>query len=591
MEQNKKKRGPKSKAGRIILSLVITLIFGAVYFYFALPAINLHAADFYTFLLLLCIVYSLCALFTSGLNLQGGGARTYFRFLKSQCLPAAILAAAGIVVGVLGYIVSLPIFRASDYRDLLQVETGDFSTDIKEVSYDEIPMLDEDSAERLGDRRLGELSDLVSQFEVSDAYTQINYQGRPVRVTYLTYGDFFKWVNNRAQGLPAYITVDMVTQEVSVVRLSDLGLEGIQYSPSELFNRNLVRHLRFQYPTYMFSEPTFEIDEQGRPWWICPKVVKTIGLFGGTDIDGAVLMDAITGESTYYAAEDIPNWVDRVYLAELIMEQYDYHGTFVNGFLNSIFGQKDVTVTTDGYNYIAMDDDVYMYTGITSISGDQSNVGFLLSNQRTKETTYYQVGGAIEESARDSAEGVVQDLGYRSTFPLLLNIGGEPTYFMSLKDASELVKQYAMVNVSQYQIVATGTTVAACEANYLNLLANQGITSPEALPQTSASGTIAEIRTAVMSGNSYYFIRLEGETVFYSVSASDFPIVVVLNPGDAVTIEHQLAAEGETPSILDGYSITLDHAAPPAAPQNTTNSSETPQTVSPDTEEPSSAAE
>lgn len=591
MEQKKKKRGPKSKAGRIVLSLVITLIFGAIYFYFALPPINLHAPEFYTFLLLLCIVYSFCALFTSGLNLQGGGPKAYFHFVKSQCLPAGILAVALIVVGVLGYIVSLPIFRASDYRDLLQVETGDFSTDIKEVSYDEIPMLDEDSAERLGDRRLGELSDLVSQFEVSDAYTQINYQGRPVRVTYLTYGDFFKWINNRSEGLPAYITVDMVTQEVSVVRLSDLGLEGMQYSPSELFNRNLARHLRFQYPTYMFSEPTFEIDEQGHPWWICPKVVKTIGLFGGTDIDGAVLMDAITGESTYYAAEDIPNWVDRVYLAELIMEQYDYHGTFVNGFLNSIFGQKDVTVTTDGYNYIAMDDDVYMYTGITSISGDQSNVGFLLSNQRTKGTTYYQVGGAIEESARDSAEGVVQDLGYRSTFPLLLNIGGEPTYFMSLKDASELVKQYAMVNVSQYQIVATGTTVAECEANYLNLLANQGITSPEELPQTSASGTIAEIRTAVMSGNSYYFIRLDGETVFYSVSASDFPIVVVLNPGDEVTIEHQLAAEGESPSILDGYSITLDRAAPPAASTSDTASPEPAQTVSPGPEVTTNVAE
>ena len=566
MEQRKKRRAPRSKLGRAMLSLIVTLLFAAVYFYFALPALNPHSPDFYTFLLLLCVVYALCSLVTSGLNLQGGTARTYLGFVKSQCLPAAILAAALIVVGLVGYVVSLPIFRASDYQALLQVDEGSFAADIKEVSYDEIPMLDEDSAERLGDRRLGELSDLVSQFEVSDAYTQINYQGRPVRVTYLTYGDFFKWFNNRSDGLPAYITVDMVTQEVDVVRLSDLGLEGIHYSPSELFNHKLIRHLRFQYPTFMFSEPTFEIDDEGRPWWICPKVVKTIGLFGGTDIDGAVLVDAITGESVYCAAEDVPSWVDRVYLAELIMEQYDYHGTYVNGFFNSIFGQKDVTVTTDGYNYIAMDDDVYMYTGITSISGDQSNVGFLLSNQRTKETTFYQEGGAIEQSARDSAEGVVQDLGYRSTFPLLLNIGGEPTYFMSLKDASDLVKQYAMVNVSQYQIVATGTTVADCEANYLELLSSQGITSPEELPQTSASGIVAEIRSAVLSGNSYYFIRLEGEDVFYSISASDYPIAVVLNPGDRVTIEHQLAEEGETPSILQGRSITRDQAAPPEGP-------------------------
>ena len=564
MEQRKKRRAPRSKLGRALLSLIVTLLFGAVYFYFALPALNPHSSDFYTFLLLLCVVYSLCSLVTSGLNLQGGTVRTYLGFVKSQCLPAAILAAALIVVGVLGYVVSLPIFRASDYQSLLQVNTGNFASDIKEVSYDEIPMLDEDSAERLGDRRLGELSDLVSQFEVSDAYTQINYQGRPVRVTYLTYGDFFKWFNNRSEGLPAYITVDMVTQEVSVVRLSDLGLDGIQYSPSELFNRKLIRHLRFQYPTFMFSEPTFEIDEEGRPWWICPKVVKTIGLFGGTDIDGAVLMDAITGESTYYAAQDIPSWVDRVYLAELIMEQYDYYGTYVNGFLNSIFGQKDVTVTTDGYNYIAMDDDVYMYTGITSISGDQSNVGFLLSNQRTKETTYYQVGGAIEQSARDSAEGVVQDLGYRSTFPLLLNIGGEPTYFMSLKDASDLVKQYAMVNVSQYQIVATGTTVAECEASYLRLLNNHGISAPEEILQTSLSGVIAEIRTAVMDGDSYYFLRLEGHKGYCQVNAANNPIAVILNVGDTVTItypdgEDSALDEGD---ILTALTVTRDSAAP-----------------------------
>lgn len=556
METPKKKRGPKSKFGRILLGLIVTLVFGAVYYYFALPALNLQSPDFYAFILLLCIVYALCSLITSGLNLQGGGPKAYLGFLKSQCLPVAILAVALILTAVVGYIISLPIFRASDYRDLLQVEVGNFATDIDPVSYDEIPMLDESSAQRLGDRKLGELSDLVSQFEVSDAYTQINYQNRPVRVTYLDYGDFFKWFNNRSDGLPAYITVDMVTQEVSVVRLSELGLEGMNYSPSELFNRNLMRHLRFQYPTYMFSEPTFEIDEEGNPWWVCPKLVKTIGLFGGTDIDGAVLMNAITGESAYYAADEIPSWVDRVYLASLIMSQYDYHGTFVNGFWNSVFGQKDVTVTTDGYNYIAMGDDVYMYTGVTSVSSDESNVGFLLSNQRTKQTTYYTVGGAIEESARDSAEGVVQDLGYTSTFPLLLNVGGEPTYFMSLKDASQLVKQYAMVNVGQYQLVAVGSTVAECEANYLALLAAKGITSEEVLPKTTVTGIIAEIRTAVMDGNSYYFLRLSGSDLFYSISATEYPLVVILNVGDKVEITHEVT-ESETPTeILTGYSIT-----------------------------------
>ena len=212
------------------------------------------------------------------------------------------------------------------------------------------------------------------QFEVADDYTQINYQGRPVRVTPLRYGDIIKWLNNRADGLPAYLLIDMVTQNVEVIRLD----EGIHYTTAEHFSRNLYRHLRFHYPTYMFDEPAFEIDENGDPWWVCPRVSHTIGLFGGRDIIGAVLVNAVTGESAYYKTGDVPNWVDHVYTAELIMQQYDYHGAYVNGFINSLFGQRDVTVTTEGYNYIAIGDDVYMYTGVTSVVSDESNIGFIL---------------------------------------------------------------------------------------------------------------------------------------------------------------------------------------------------------------------
>ncbi len=559
MEQFASKyRGPKTKMGKILVNAIVTLIVGAIYFYVALPAINLHSREFYVFIGVLCIVYFLSALVTSGMNLDhNGGYKEYFRFIKTQCLPIVILFVALILVAVIGSIISMPIFRAGAYRDLLTVETGNFATDVAEVSYNEIPMLDEKSAERLGDRKLGELSDMVSQFEVSDDYTQINYLGRPVRVTYLQYGDFFKWLNNRSEGLPAYIRIDMVTQEVEVERLSNLGLEGIKYSPTELFNRKLVRHLRFNYPTYMFSNPTFEIDEQGHPYWVCPKLEMTIGLFGGRDIDGAVLMDAITGECEYLTSDEIPAWVDRVYLASLIMEQYNYHGTYVNGFFNSLFGQKDVTVTTEGYNYMAMNDDVYMYTGVTSVSGDQSNIGFLLSNQRTKETVYYAAPGAVEESAINSAQGMVQDLGYQATWPLLLNVAGEPTYFMSLKDASQLVKQYAMVNVAQYQIVATGVTVAECENNYLKLLNANGITTEEELPQTEVTGVVDEIRTMVIEGTTYFCVRLKGEEVFYSISAATYPEMVTLEVGERVTIEHQVLAEGEEPRLLNGYSIVI----------------------------------
>ena len=537
----KRERKPRksigSKGGRIAVNTLVTLLVGAVFFYVQMPAINLHAEEFYGFVLLLCVTYCICALFTSGF--QGTGAKGYFTFVKKQCTVPFFVVAALIVTALVGALTSWVVLRAKDYQALLPIDSGSFASEIEEVSYDRIPMLDRDSAEKLGDRKLGELADMVSQFEVAENYTQINYHGRPVRVTPLRYGDIIKWFNNRSEGLPAYLIIDMVTQNVEVVRLDD----GMKYTTAEHFSRNLYRHLRFAYPTYMFEEPVFEIDEDGTPYWVCAKKEKTIGLFGGTDNNGAVLVNAVTGESEYLT--EPPEWVDHVYSAELIIEQYDYYGMYHNGFINSILGQRDVTVTTDGYNYIAEGDDVYLYTGVTSVGGDESNVGFLLSNQRTKETKYYPCAGATEYSAMDSAEGQVQNLRYTATFPLLLNVAEQPTYFMALKDASELVKMYAMVNVNQYQIVATGATVAECESNYRQMLRQSnlisddqtGIDQPVETDRRSLEGVIAEIRSAVVDGSSIYFLRFTGETDFtVRMSAADVPYAPLLNAGDRVCV-------------------------------------------------------
>ncbi|MBP3493838.1 MAG: CvpA family protein [Oscillospiraceae bacterium] len=541
---------------RTLINLAVTLVFGAIYFYVTLPALSFKAQEFYFFIFLLCAVYCLCAVITSGF--QGNGVKGYFGFVKKQCKIPGILAAALVLVTIVGGILSWEVIRANSYRDLLTVSDGDFATEVEEISFDQIPMVDRDSAEKLGNRKLGELADMVSQFEVASDYTQINYGGRPVRVTPLRYGDLIKWLNNRGEGLPAYLIIDMVTQNVEVVRLD----EGIRYTTAEHFGRNLYRYLRFHYPTYMFDAPAFEIDEDGDPYWVCPVIDKTIGLFGGVDITGAVLVNAVNGETEYYEVGSVPEWVDHVYTAELIIQQYDYHGRYVNGFLNSMFGQRDMTVTTDGYNYIAIDDDVYMYTGITSVVSDESNVGFILSNQRTKETRFYQVAGAEEYSAMASARGQVQHLSYTATFPLLLNISEQPTYFMALKDAAGLVKMYAMVNVSQYQIVATGTTVAECESNYRVMLANNNLidesdTDIAVSDQQLAEGTIAEIRSAVIDGNTWYYLRLNGSEVYYAISAAADQNVVILNAGDDVAVKY---AVGEG-SICKAYSVTKIIAA------------------------------
>ena len=537
----KKERKPRKPIGnaftRTLINLAVTLVFGLVYFYMELPAINLHAEEFYVFAFLLCAVYCVCAVITSGF--QGEGVRGYVGFVKKQCTVPFLAFIGLIAVIAVGAISSWVVLRASSYSELLPIQSGDFTAEVEEISYDQIPMLDADSASRLGSRKLGELADMVSQFEILPSYTQINYQGRPVRVTSLAYGDLIKWFTNRSDGLPAYIVIDMVTQEAEVVRLN----EGMKYTVAEHFGRNLYRHLRFQYPTMMFDEPVFEIDEDGIPYWVCSRIVKTIGLFGGTDVEGAVLVNAITGESEYY--QEVPSWVDRVYSSDIIMDQYDYYGMYHNGFLNSLFGQRDVTLTTSGWNYIAINDDVYMYTGVTSVTSDQSNIGFILSNQRTKETHFYPCAGATETSAMDSAQSQVQQMRYVATFPLLLNIADQPTYFMSLKGEDGLVKMYAMVNVQQYQIVETGSTVAQCETNYRKTLANAGLIGAGDAQVNQGDvkeehGIIAEIRSAVVGGNTHYYVRMEHSLGYLDFNAAEVPRAVLLDVGDSIWYTYRL---------------------------------------------------
>ena len=538
-------RAPKgTPLTRVLISLGITLLFGAVYFYFTLPALNFRDREFYNFLTVLCVVWTVCMVILGGTRPAGES------FLKYNLkrLPSIWLIAALSLTVLVGTVVGWVGFRSRDYAKLLETKEGDFAAEVTEISWDHIPMLDSTRANKLANRKLGELSDLVSQFGVDENSAQINYRGTPVRVIYLDYDSFFKWFNNRSDGIPAYMIVDMVTQEVEVVRLE----EGIKYSPSEYFNRNITRYLRLNYPTKMFNDVNFEIDEDGTPWWIASVVEKKIGLFGGRDIVGAALVNAVTGETEYLPVSEVPTWVDRVFSAELIIEQYDYYGVYHNGFFNSIFGQKGCTETTDGYNYIAQNDDVWLYTGITSVSGDRGNIGFVLVNQRTKEARYYSCAGAEEYSAMDSAEGAVQQYAYQATFPLLLNLGDQPTYFMALKDAAGLVKMYALVNVQQYQIVSVGNTVEQAVEAYELQLANNGIAAqpePDKNTTLSISGRVTDVRSAVIGGNTCFYVALEGESAYFALWASEFPEAVLLNVGDTVTVKYEAAEDPILPAV------------------------------------------
>lgn len=516
------------KIRRIILFLLGLLLVAGAYYYVALPAINIHSTGFWAFLVALGVIL----LVWYAVKKRIGSVQ---EVKESKVMKLGIAAIVVVVlVYVVGAVLSSPIVNAKKYRNLLEIEERDFTEDIKPADFNQVPLLDKESASLLGNRKMGSMVDMVSQFEVSDLYSQINYNGKPVRVTPLVYASPVKWLTNQSEGIPAYIMIDMATEETTLVNLD----KPIRYSQAEYLNRNIYRHLRFCYPTYMFDQLSFEIADDGTPYWICPVKKFEIGLFGGQTIGRVVICNAQTGECKDYALEDCPTWVDRANPADLLIELYNYHGTLINGYINSIFGQKGCLKSTDGYNYLAMEDDVWVYTGVTSVSGDRSNVGFVLMNQRTRETRYYKVNGAEEQSAMDSAEGQVQNLGYQATFPILINVSNEPTYFMALKDGAGLVKKYAMVNIQKYQNVAIGDTVEQCEEEYVKLLNSSGITKGEEAEQKKASGTIERIAQSVIDGNSHFYLVLVGREEIFDVPVQDFLPVVALKEGDAVTIEY-----------------------------------------------------
>lgn len=579
---------------RLLISAVLTIIAGGIVYYMMLPALNFKDVNMYIFIMVLIVLFMVFFALACKAN------RKIERreYIKKKSKVPVIIAAALVVVMAIGWLCGATIFRASSYNKLLPVTTSEFSTDFEKLSVDSVPRVDESRALTLADQQLGSLSEYKSQYVVSNTTTMINYNNRPVRVAYLEYADVFKWFNNTKEGVPAYMIIDLISQKVTVVNCVEQFGSCIQYSPTELFNEKLIRHIRFQYPTELLDTPNFEISDDGHPYWITPVLDKTIGLFGGTDVKGAIITDALNGESVYYDIEQVRSdeslqWIDVVYSANLLVQQYDYYGKFQNGFWNSIIFQNDVSQASQGNGYIAMDDDVWIYTGVTSSESDASNFGFILSNQRTKETRYYENGGAIETAAQQSAEDAVQNYQYAATFPILLDIEGQPTYFMSLYGSSNTVKGYALVNLADKTIVGTGIVdemksdakaLNAAVENYIQALkdkniigtdinvdeylvdetdedaggtaqetpAENGNTAAPSAPAADGSqvtGEVTSILTSVNNGNTYYYLQING--TYYYISVADCMDVLLVQTGDTVTVTVGSEADGVFVSAAD----------------------------------------
>ncbi len=466
------------------------LIFAVITYYFILPPLNITAPLFWLYLL---IIGAVC----STLTLSNDKILNKRDLQKVGFLPSLVIGVFIIII-IINFALS-PVFKSKSYAKRITVdETKEFIQDIKPVNLKTLPLLDKDSSRKLGDRVMGQLPELVSQFYVSDLYTQVNYQDQILRVTPLEYAGFFKYLANRKNGITGYITVDSSTGESKLIKLD----KGMKYMPSAIFSEDLTRKLRFNHPKEIFGEYSFEIDNEGKPYWVI-QTIKYSGVGIKKEISGVIVLDPVTGKSEKHLVNNIPNWIDHVYPSELIIEQVNDWGKYKKGFFNSFIGQKNVVMTTEGYNYTVMNDDVYLYTGITSVSTDEANIGFILTNLRTKETHFYSVPGAEEYSAMASAEGQVQQMQYTSTFPLLINLNNKPTYLMSLKDNAGLVKMYAFVDVIDYQKVVVTDSSKGIEEAANNFLGDDKINADNKIENEI---TISTITSAIIDGNSYYYI-------------------------------------------------------------------------------------
>ena len=521
---------------RIALFVIFAAVIGGFYYaYF--PAINIHLEIFWTTLIVVFLSLAIILGAKSSISQMVGRLSKKpsikeFSWFAKLCSVLVIVCVGVLIVGsALG----ATLFRSRAYANLLPVDKREFTEDIEQSDQvTDIALMDTESARIFGNRKIGSLSDVVSQYEIEPDYTQSSIKGQPMKVSGLKYASFFKWWNNRNSGVPGYVQVNPVNSEAKYVKLT----KPMKYVPSAYFNYNLQRHVQLTYPTKIISGYKFEVDDDGNPYYICPTMTARVGLFGGIDVNGVIICDPIDGECQYYAIGDCPSWVDSVYDGHLLTKKYNWHGMMSGGYINSIIGQKGCKQATDDFGYKIIGDDVWVYTGVTSANGDQSNIGFVMMNQRTSEARYYQVSGAEEHSAMSAAEGEVQEKGYKASFPSLINVSGTPTYIMVLKDAGGLVKLYAMVNVEQYNIVATATSQTKVFEEYKTLLASDGKLETEENDLKEDTITVQSVEYIDSDDGTMVYIKDTNHQVYKQAFKEDESLIRI-SAGDVLHVKYQ----------------------------------------------------
>lgn len=550
---------------RLGVSLVVAVVLGLLINYLAMPAMTIHSTGFWWFVGGELIIFAVCYFISSAIadDLD-----------EAPAIGIAIAAAIGVwlVFFIITAIIGSQMANAYDYQKVATVEDNtSFEEDFLEAETDNLIIVDVATAKKLGDRTLGTIPN-SSWYEVDDEYNLILINGEEYRISPINYGGFWKYNKAKEAGIPGYVIVNAKNQESKLVILD----EPMKYSPSAYWRYDLTRNIHNDYPTYILDKSFFEVDDEGNPYWITGVKTPTIGLRGGMVISSVIITNAVTGENTEYELDKLPEWVDHTMSVSYLMELAKWHYCYTEGFIN--FSNTNVYRTSyyykgsnsesskdneankytpfEGYNSIvAKDGSIWFYTGITPANSAETNVGFLLISPRTGEMKFYAASGAEESSAQIAAEGLVSNMKYSASFPTIVNIGGEETYFMTLKDGGGLVQRYAFCNMKNYAKCVCATTIKEAINLYKIEIGfakdevdntsntekdDQQNTVEENREYKDATGKVTFVSEAQIDGYTYYYFVIENDEsmIFMSSIENSNKQPMKLQIGTEVTIQY-----------------------------------------------------
>lgn len=446
---------------------------------------------------------------------------------------------------IIPIITSWSLIHNQSYKNLIgKIEIGkNFSDHMEPISIKNVRVVDQELAAILGDKVLGSQPALGSQVNLGE-FTIQKVKDELYWVAPLEHSGFFKWNKNK-QGTPGYVMVNATNErDVKLVNQINGKNVKIKYQPNAYFQDNLERYIYFNgYMTSGMTDYSFEIDDVGNPYWVVTKYTKKIGFYG-SDASSVLVVNATTGTITEYTINNVPEWIDRLQPQKFIEEQLNDWGEYINGYWN-FSNEGKLQITEELTLVYGEDNKSYWYTGLTSVGADESTVGFILVDTRTKKAVWYKQSGATETAAMGSAEGKVQEKGYTATIPTPYNINNIPTYVMTLKDNGGLVKMYAMVSIQDYTIVGVGNSLQEtlmAYKNAFNATGNKFSTSTKS-NKIKLKTIINRINSDVKNGNSFYYFIVNGSNKTFIGStqiSNDIPISMI---GDSIEIIYEEDSE------------------------------------------------